>query len=94
LDTLRAVHTVAGGDVLLAILSGMILIQQLLRMRGDCPREGHQYNPRGPGRVLRHSTLYTSATAKSRRYGKAGSGVGIPGASGVRAVLSNIATIV
>ena len=27
-------------------------------------------------------------------YGKAGSGAGTPGASGVRAVLSNIATIV
>ena len=31
---------------------------------------------------------------KMPAYGKAGSGAGTPGASGVRAVLSNIATIV
>ena len=31
---------------------------------------------------------------RERLYGKAGSGAGTPGASGVRAVLSNIATIV
>src|SRR4029079_12564872 len=58
-----------GGDVFLAVLPGMILVEQLLRRRGGHGQGKDQPDnrrARGPG-LQRHSTLYTSPAAKSSR---------------------------
>ena len=69
LAALRAVDAVARGDVFLAVLSGVILVQQLLR----AGRDGHRdETSKRPARPISNAgngigTLYTSPAAKSTR---------------------------
>jgi hypothetical protein len=72
-----------------------------VRARWEQPRENRGKNRRResiPGGQPRYFGRKAAAgfkrTTAEQLYGKAGSGAGTPGASGVRAVLSNIATIV
>ena len=66
LDAVRAVNPVARGDVFLAVLSGVILVEQWLRARRDGHYYGRPHHKRDQRRAPHgHSTLYTSPAAKS-----------------------------
>ena len=76
-----------------------ILQRAILDVQNPTTRRIHRWYDGGIGDrdYTRYPTARTAVVvylARGRLHGKAGSGAGTPGASGVRAVLSNIATIV
>jgi hypothetical protein len=82
-------------DILPRSPGSRAVLSQAAQAERPCTAPARHRSPRQLSRPGRVGASHVAVDGRrGQPYGKAGSGAGTPGASGVRAVLSNIATIV